>query len=137
MGSSADETRAQRETKRVISRKQRERQEAKYQEQFAEAVYRYLDFVPKHEKLACDIARGVAEYAARVGSERVGRTRKLSLEEKAVLAARAHIRRNYTGYENRLLSFEFPLEPGDYLYQEIRSEADEEVDECLRRHRKR
>ena len=133
----ADETSAQRELKRVISQKQRERQEAKYRERFAEAVYEYLGFAPKHEMLARDIANGVAQRATEVGSERVGRTRKLPLEEKAILAARAYIRHNYTKYEDRLLDFEFPLEPDDYLYREVKSEAEEAVNEFLSRHQKR
>ena len=133
----AEETRVQREGKRAISRAQRERQEAKYRERFAEAVYEYLGFAPNHEKLARDIASGVAEHATQVGSERVGRTRKLPLEEKAMLAARSYIRHNYTKYEDQLLDFEFPLEPGDYLYQEIKSEAVEAVDKFLELHRKR
>ena len=133
----AEETRVQREGKRAISRAQRERQEAKYRERFAEAVYEYLGFAPNHEKLARDIASSVAEHATQVGSERVGRTRKLPLEEKAMLAARAYIRHNYTKYEDQLLDFEFPLELGDYLYQEIKSEAVEAVDNFLEIHRKR
>jgi len=133
----AEETTAQREAKRVVSRKQRERQEAKYQERFAEAVYEYLGFSPRHEKLARDIAKSVAERATEVGSERVGRTSKLTLEEKAMLAARAHIRHNYTKYEDQLLGFEFPLEPDDDLYREVKSEAQEAVDEFLDRHRRR
>lgn len=133
----AEETRTQREVRRLISRAQREKQEAKYREQFEEAVYEYLDFVPKHEQLARDIAKVVAEHATQVGSERVGRTRKLPLEEKAMLAVRAYIRHNYTKYEDRLLDFEFPLEPGDYLYREIKSEADDAVDKFLNSHRKR
>jgi hypothetical protein len=59
----------------------------------------------------------------------------LTLEEKAILAARAHIRHNYTKYEEQLLGFDFPLEPGDSLYQEVKSEAQEAVDEFLDRHR--
>jgi len=133
----AEETRRQREVKRLISRSQREKQEAKYREQFTEAVYEYLGFAPKHEQLACDIAKAVAEHATQVGSERVGRTSKLPLEEKAMLAARAYIRHNYTKYEDQLLDFEFPLEPGDYLYREIKSEADEAVEEFSNSHRKR
>jgi len=39
--------------------------------------------------LAHDIAKAVAEYATQVGNERVGRTRKLPLQEKAMLAVRA------------------------------------------------
>lgn len=131
----AVETRVQREEKRAVGRKQREKQEAKYREKFAEAVCEYLDFAPKHGKLARKIARGVAEHAAQVGSGRVGRTSKLALEEKAMLAARAYIRHKYTKYEDELVSFEFPLESDDYLYQEIKTDANEAVDEFLRRHR--
>ena len=133
----AEETVAQREAKRVVSRKQRERQEAKYQERFAEAVYEYLSFSRRHEKLARDIAKAFAERATEVGSERVGRTRKLVLEEKAMLAARAHIRHNYTRYEDQLIGFEFPLESSDFLYREVKSQAQEAVDEFLSRHRRK
>ena len=79
---------------------------------------------------------GKTTHATQVGSERVGRTRKLPLEEKAMLAARAYIRHNYTNYENQLLNFEFLLEPGDYLYREIKSETDEAVNKFLSHHRK-
>jgi len=133
----AEETRSQREAKRVISRVQRERQEAKYREQFAAAVYKYLDFAPEHETLAHDIANQVVEQATQVGSERVGRTRKLPLEEKARLATRAYIRHNCTHYEDRLNEFGFPLKRSDYLYQDAKSEAGEAVDEFLDSHRKR
>jgi hypothetical protein len=133
----ADETRSQREVKRLISRAQREKQEAKYREQFTEAVHEYLGFAPKHEQLACDIAKAVAEHATQVGSERVGRTSKLPLEEKAMLATRSYIRHNYTKYESQFLDFGSPLEPNDYLYKEIKSEADEAVEKFLDSHRKR
>jgi len=66
----AEETRIQREVKRGISRAQREKQETKYREQFAAAVYEHLGFASKHEKLARDIAKGAAEHATQVGSER-------------------------------------------------------------------
>jgi hypothetical protein len=66
----------------------------------------------------------------------VGRTRKLPIQEKAILAVRAYIRHKYTKYEDQLLDFGFPLEPGDYLYREIKSEADEAVDKFLTSHRK-
>ena len=131
----AEETRVQREAKRTVSRAQRGRQETKYQQQFQEAVYAYLGFASKHEKLACDVAKAVAEHATKVGGERVGRTRKLSLEEKTMLAARAYIRHNYTKYEHRLLGLGFPLRPGDYLYREARAETEEAVDRFLTRHR--
>jgi len=65
----------------------------------------------------------VAEQATQVGCERLGRTGNSALEEKAMLAARAYIRYNYTKCENRLPNFEIPLRPGAYLCREIKSEA--------------
>ena len=132
----AEETTAQREAKRVVSRKQREKQEAKYRERFAEAVYEYLNFSRRYRKLARDIAKAVAERATEVGSERVGRTSKLTLEEKAMLAARAHIRHNYTKYDDKLVNPEPILDPHSYSYHEIKSEAEEDVDEFLDKQRK-
>ncbi len=72
-----------------------------------------------------------------VGSERVGRTRKLNLEEKAALAARAYIRHKHTQYEDKLVNPELILDPESYLYHEIKSEAEDEVDEFLEKHRNR
>jgi hypothetical protein len=132
----AEETTTQREAKRLISRVQREKQETKYRDQFADAVCKYLDFAPKHEQLAHDIAKAVAEHATQVRSERVGRTRKLPLEEKAMLAARAYIRHKYTEYEDELLGLGFPLKTSDYLYQDIKSDAAEAVDWFLDSHRR-
>jgi hypothetical protein len=115
----AQETQAQREAKRIVSQAQREKQEAKYQEQFTEAVYIYLDFASRYEKLARKIAQGTAEQATVVGIERVGRTKKLILEEKAALAARAYTRHNYTKYDDKLVNPEIILDPHGYLYHEI------------------
>lgn len=73
-----------------------------------------------------------------MGSGRVGRTSKLSLEEKAELAARAYIRHNHTRYEDRLMNAG-PLEPDldDPLYRELRARAHEEVDRFLERRRRK
>jgi hypothetical protein len=132
----AQETLEHRAAKRIISRAQREKQEARYQQQFADAVYEYLDFAPGYEKLARKIALRTAERATAVGSERVGRTRKLTLAEKAALAARAYIRHNHTKYEDNLANPELILDPDSYSYDELRFEAAEEVDQFLARHRK-
>jgi hypothetical protein len=132
----AQETREQRETKRMASREQREKQEAKYRNQFAEAVYIYLDFTPRYRKLARKISQETAERATVVDSERVGRTKKLTLEDKAALAVRAYIRHNHTKYDDNLAGPELILDPHSYYYHEIKSEAEEEVDEFLDKHRK-
>jgi hypothetical protein len=132
----AQETQEQRQNKRLVSRKQREKQEAKYRDQFAAAVLTYLDFAPRYRKLARKISQETAERATMVGSERVGRTKKLTLEDRAALAVRAYIRHNHTKYTDNLASPELVLDPHSHLYHEIRSEAEEDVDEFLDRHRR-
>ena len=132
----AQETQKQRELKRKASQEQREKQETRYRNQFAEAVYTYLDFAPRYRKLAHKIAQETAERATVVGSERVGRTKKLTLEDKAALATRAYIRHNHTRYDDKLAGPELILGPHSYLHHEIRTEAEEEVDEFLDKHRR-
>ena len=74
--------------------------------------------------------------AAEVGSGRVGRTRMLSLEERASLAARAVIRHRHTSYEDDLFdaSMDDPWDEG-FWYREIKTEAQRAVDDFLNRHR--
>jgi len=132
----AQETQEQRQNKRIISRKQREKQEAKYRDQFAEAVFTYLDFAPRYRKLARKISQETSERATVVGSERVGRTKKLTLEDRAALAVRAYIRHIHTKYDDHLANPELILDPHSYLYHEIMSKAEEEVDEFIDKHRK-
>ncbi|MBI4288078.1 MAG: DUF2293 domain-containing protein [Chloroflexi bacterium] len=130
----AEETESRRKEKRAVSAKQREKKEQDYATKFARAVLDFLAFAPRHRKLAQKIAEGTARQATVVGSGRVGRTAKLELAEKAELAARAYIRHTYTGYEDRLLKnglFDLDRETHHYL----KSEAHEEVDEFLERHR--
>ena len=92
----------------------------------------WLDFAPQHARLADEIAAGVAEHAAVVGSGRVGRTRLLSLQERAALAARAYIRHRYTDYEEQLDRFGLL---DDDLHREIKAAAQWSVDEFLDAHR--
>lgn len=111
----AEEMRVQRGLKRAISRRQCERQEAKYRERLAEALYEYLDFARKNEKLARDIANSLAWHTTEVPSEQVGRTSKLPLEENAMLATRARIQHDDAKYEDRLVNSESLLERSDWL----------------------
>jgi hypothetical protein len=142
--SAADATAARRETKRVASSRQRDRNEAAYRAEFEEAVMQWLCFSPAHAALASEIAHGAADRAAVVGSGRVGRTKTLSLEDRAALAARAYIRHRYTDYEDQLsavglVEFDEDLdadivEIGDY--REIKRVAHREVDAFLDEHRR-
>lgn len=130
----AQETQARREATRARSREQRARQEGAYRQVFTEAVLHYLDFNPRYQALARKIAEKVAKQATEVGSGRVGRTEKLTLERKAELAARAYIRHRYTGYEDRM-SAEDLVGLDEEARRDVRADAHGEVDEFLWEHR--
>jgi hypothetical protein len=93
---------------RAEGAKYRGRQEDRYREQLTAASVDYLHFAPEHGELAADIAAKAAGRAGEVGSGRVGRTRTLTLEERAELAARAHIRHHHTSYHDAVA--ELPIE---------------------------
>ncbi len=129
-------TETQRSKHREHSARSRAKQEAAYRDEFEDAIRRFLVFAPEHLHLADEIAREAATRAAEVGSGRVGRTRMLSLEERASLAARAVIRHRHTSYEDDLFdaSMDDPWDEG-FWYREIKAEAQRAVDDFLRRHR--
>jgi len=92
----------------------------------------FLAFSAEHAELAKSIAAESSERAAEVGSGRVGRTKTLSVQERAPLAARALIRHRYTDYEDRLIA---EVWDDDYLYWEVKADAHGEVDQFLIRPR--
>jgi hypothetical protein len=121
---------------RAQSAKTRARQEERYQEELREAVLAFLDFSAEHSDVAARIAAETAAHAAVVGSGRVGRTHLLSLEQRAELAARAHIRHRYTSYEDELDHVPLEAWDEDDLYVEIKGAAHVAVDYFLAQHRK-
>lgn len=134
----AAETDADRAIRRAAGARYRERKEDRYRRELADAIVAFLAFAPAHAKLASSIADAAAARAGEVGSGRVGRTRTLSLEERAALAARAHIRHNHTEYEARLEGV--PLDDlygDDWLYREAKAQAHEDVDAFIEEHRQR
>ena len=88
----------------------------------------YLSFAPEHAELAQSIADEAAQRAGEVGSGRVGRTRKLTLDQRAALAARALIRHKYTDYEERLVT---EVWDDDFLYRAAKADAHHDVDRYL------
>lgn len=129
-------TEEQRTTRRESSARSRAKQEAAYRDELEEALRRFLAFTPEHLHLADEIAQEAATRAAEVGSGRVGRTRTLSLDERAALAARALIRHRYTSYEDDLLDASLEDSWGEeFWYREVKAEAKTLVDEFLDRHR--
>ena len=129
-------TAEQRAKQRQQGAKARGKREVVYRGQLEAAIRGFLAFAPEHAALAHEIALEAATRAAVVGSGRVGRTRTLSLEQRAALAARALIRHRYTGYEEDLFdaSIEDSWDEG-FWYREIKAEAQRAVDDFLDRHR--
>lgn len=130
----AQQSASRRATQRVKSEQSRARQEERYHDELRAAVLGFLAFAPEHAELAADIAEKTATHAGVVGSGRVGRTRLLSLQERAALAARAHIRHHHTGYQQDLDRIRLELDD-DELYREARGTAHLAVEEFLRTHR--
>jgi hypothetical protein len=135
----AIETADQRARSRAAGARHRERVEADYQTELRDTVVRWLDFAPEHHDLAARIADGAAAQATVVGSGRVGRTKTLSIEDRAVLAARAYIRHHHTDYHHRLDNANVGL--GDDIdddddYREMKRAAHDEVEAFLDAHRR-
>jgi hypothetical protein len=126
------ETRARRRQAGAVSR---ERLEAGYQQQLADAVLAFLDFAPEHAALGGRISREVAGRAAVVGRGRVGRTRTIPLEERAALAARAFIRHRFTDYDDQLDDLWGEGADEEQVYRQIKGATHAEVDQFLDRHR--
>ncbi len=130
----ADQTEARRVVARQASARSRERAEEKYRSEMEAAVLDFLDFAPEHAELARAIAEEAAARAAVVGSGRVGRTRTISLSERAALAARAHIRHHHTEYEENLADLELAFDDEEE-YRWIKRSSHAAVDDFLERHR--
>jgi len=127
-------TASARAVRREAGARSRAQQEARYQDELAEAIVEYLHFAARHEALAQTIARSAAKRAAVVGSGRVGRTRVLALDERATLAARAQIRHAHTDYDDGLDEL-LVLVEDDELYRDIKAQAHDAVDAFIHAHR--
>ena len=133
----AEETSTRRAAKRASGAQSCDRQEERYRQELEVAIVRFLAFAPEHQELERRIASDTAAHAAVVGSGRVGRTRKLTLDERAARSARAYIRHSFTSYHDDLDSLSPESWDEDYLYREIKGTANESVDNFLLEHRRR
>jgi hypothetical protein len=133
----ADETAEHRASKRAVGAQIRGRQEDRYRLELQGAIVRFLAFSPAHQELQQQIAKETAAHAAVVGTGRVGRTRKLTIDDRAALSARAYITHRFTSYHDDLDAV-VPPEHWDeqYLYREIKRSANEAVDRFLLEHRR-
>lgn len=132
----AEQTQEARARQRAESARNRARAEERYREELEAAIVTFLAFAPEHAALAREIAREAVARAAVVGSGRVGRTRKLAIEDRAALAARAYIRHRHTDYETNLDDGVLDADRGDdFLYREVKANAHAVVDTFLEKHR--
>jgi len=128
----AEQTEKRRAPVRQRSRARRDLAEERYREEFEQACLRFLNFAPEHAELACSIACQAAERACEKRSGRVGRTSRLTLEQKVELAVRACIRHAHTDYEQYLVA-ELP----EMEYREVKDDAQADVNRFLCQHRVR
>ena len=78
----------------------RDRKQAEYIEDFRGAVLAFLNFAPRHEKVAKRLAEAVTEHATPVGSGTVARTKRIPVEQRAESAVIAWMRHQTTAYDN-------------------------------------
>jgi len=132
----AEETAARRAAKRALGAQSRQRQEDRYRHELEDAIVRFLAFAPIHQELQERIAEETATHAAVIGSGRVGRTRKLTIDERAALSVRAYIRHRFTSYHDDLDALSPEHWDEEYLYREIKGAANDAVDRFLLDHRR-
>lgn len=77
----------------------RARKEAAYRVEFHRQVVQFLDFHPRYEDIAEEMARRVTDLATPVGSGTVGRTARIPVEERAAAAIIAWLRHQTTDYD--------------------------------------
>ncbi|PTN09247.1 DUF2293 domain-containing protein [Mangrovibacterium marinum] len=85
--------------KRAADLKRREQKQEQYEDDFLNAVIRYLNFHDRYDDLAERMAMAITEHAVPVGSGTVARTQMIPLEERAAKAVIAWMRHQTTAYE--------------------------------------
>jgi hypothetical protein len=86
--------------RRASDQARREREQAGYEVDFANAVLRFLSFAPAFTPQARLLAVAVAAHATPVGSGTVARTERIPLERRAESAVIAWLRHQTTGYDD-------------------------------------
>lgn len=86
--------------RRASDQARREREQAEYEVDFANAVLRFLAFAPAFDAHARRLAVVVTSHAVPVGSGTVARTERIPLERRAEAAVIAWLRHQTTHYDN-------------------------------------
>lgn len=80
-------------------RKKRAVEQAQYEEDFEQAVARFLGFAPPHAELERRLSGAIAAHAVPVGSGTVARTKRIPIEQRAEAATIAWLRHATTAYD--------------------------------------
>jgi len=86
--------------RRQSDAKRRDEKQAAYVDDFYNAVLAFLDFSPRYETLAQQLAKAVTQLASPVGSGTVARTTRIPIERRAESAVIAWLRHQTTGYDH-------------------------------------
>lgn len=115
--------------KREAAGRRREKDQAKYVEDFHGAVLAFIAFHPRHADLADRLARAVTDHATPVGSGTVARTKRIPVQQRAEAAVIAWMRHQTTGYD----SLKIPRVRGKR--REVRQPLAQRSKELLERYR--
>ena len=80
-------------------RARREREQARYEEEFLAEVAAFLDFHEAHRELGERVAAAITRHAVPVGSGTVARTKRIGVERRAEAATIAWLRHQTTEYD--------------------------------------
>lgn len=78
----------------------RQRDQDQYVDEFSRAVFDFLAFHERYEKLAQQLATAIAAHATPIGSGTVARTERIPVAQRAESAVIAWLRHQTTGYDD-------------------------------------
>ncbi|MCF3649727.1 DUF2293 domain-containing protein [Synoicihabitans lomoniglobus] len=81
-------------------RRRRAAAQETYAEDFGAAVKAWLNFHPRYQLAAAEMARRIVTHAVPVGSGTVARTKRIPIEQRAEAATIAWMRHQTTGYDH-------------------------------------
>lgn len=90
--------------KRAQDLVRKEKKHREYVEQFYREVINFLNFHPRYEEVAGELARSVTDLATPVGSGTVARTEQISLADRVRSAVVAWMRHQTTGYDRMTIT---------------------------------
>ncbi|MDF7801423.1 DUF2293 domain-containing protein [Pontiellaceae bacterium B1224] len=86
--------------KRESDLKRREKKQAEYEVSFNDALLNWLNFHPRYQAEAEQLAQLICAHAVPVGSGTVARTERIPIEDRASAAVIAWMRHATTAYDN-------------------------------------